>query len=481
MLTLSGHSEGAHCNLGPVMLCGLPDADEKDDVGTSLAGCTAAACKRKKSASAVPFRVVDLRAQVLNFFCCNSVATSGELYPSNVSLVLAAATGFASTLIGVNGLIRSRVNGALALSLLAETGLTAGELIVLLNSARALSTDCHPFVLFGDPLLRLPTRTALVRQAFKFNSEIVLQSGPALLTTSDDLPRVLAIRWGAGVDEESWPIRDGLLVVPVGSSQEHRVEVEDASARLEQGQAALSRAVHETRRAAAFERDLVGHARASLATDDVRAALLRVASARRVVERTAWWGLNESADSGDDGRWRESIDRASDQLLPARREWQEAVAGLIQRWNPTPLEFEHVLKRSSRVAPRHTVQTRCGLCSREVVARSYDSITGVPDYLSVVQCSCGYVQTASRSCPTSRLKSLRRDDRISIQVDAECPVTLLTAAAAGGDGSTGWQRVMTHADSIPVSPTTTHLGVVCVDHMNITVIRSPLSPVIALD
>jgi hypothetical protein len=152
---LRSHGEGGHAKLPGVVACGLLDETEFPD--DPHAGC-AREPRRCKRAKAVDSSVVfgdELAAAVVCFVCCNGFNVAGELYPTQVSMALAFAEGWAGAVIAP---IRPLIAPDDMVEAL-DRGLTGGErlgsIVARLNGMSAGIGQPDAFVLHGDPCLAL--------------------------------------------------------------------------------------------------------------------------------------------------------------------------------------------------------------------------------------------------------------------------------------------------------------------------------------
>ena len=100
LLVLVAHGEGAHANLGGVVVCGVVGDRERVAGRPITGGCIAGRrCKRARPGVVViPAR--SIRATEAVLVSCNSFLVAPELYPSNSSLLLALIDGHARTVVG---------------------------------------------------------------------------------------------------------------------------------------------------------------------------------------------------------------------------------------------------------------------------------------------------------------------------------------------------------------------------------------------
>jgi hypothetical protein len=391
VLTLSGHSEGAHCNLGPVMVCGLCGDVERARGRELTGGCTTSACKRKKSASAVPKRLISIRTRILNLFSCNSVVATPQLYPSNVSLILAALEGFATAVIGLNGNFRSRPSAPLASSLLLQSGARLGELVALLNEVDGLSSDCHPFVLFGDPTIRVPNQRPVVDARINPDSTAEPRGdGPWRIRYGrQPVPEVLHV--SAESSYEAWKLRDYVLLFPLEGCADRRVILGDKKRETSRTQAELVRIAARLFVAAAVERDLVEVAHDAFSSTAGRDTLLSLARARRRTERFVWQKLGELAEAHESGMAPAKPIDVSVEVTSVLATWSEAAVGSLLFWNPPISDLRALIARPFSSVGSVGKSTSCRWCGGAFRMTRLPSLDGMTAQLTRRECSCGHL------------------------------------------------------------------------------------------
>jgi hypothetical protein len=152
-LILCAHGEGAHAQLGAMVLCGLADSQEQLADGRSAEGCRydsgRLVCKRTPpGVPAASF--AELAAERVAFFSCNGFSVAGELYPSDLSVVLGLADGYASSLLTNDrpGLARPIDLEIAASTIHRDRGLAG---VWQTENFRAFRADgTRPWILFGD-------------------------------------------------------------------------------------------------------------------------------------------------------------------------------------------------------------------------------------------------------------------------------------------------------------------------------------------
>jgi hypothetical protein len=155
---LMAHGEGAHLHLGNGVLCGLLGTHELIDGIRVPEGCGVQDCKRARKAHLATIPANRLRCRILALLSCNSFSVAKELYPSDTSLVLAAADGWPAAVIANPTSMGFSPTQAIFLQRLLSRGALLGEAVATLNRTVRMSPDYPPYVLLGDPLCRvMPT------------------------------------------------------------------------------------------------------------------------------------------------------------------------------------------------------------------------------------------------------------------------------------------------------------------------------------
>lgn len=153
LLSLLSHSEGAHCLVDGVVLCGLHG--RREHRGTALeGGCSDEDCKRRKSGDFERCLVRELRCEALLLCCCSGLTLAGETYGSDSSIALAAIDGYPRAILAQLGSAVLGDNDVRLLHQLLLAGVSFGELCRVFNhrSRAAMPTCCS---LVGDPLASL--------------------------------------------------------------------------------------------------------------------------------------------------------------------------------------------------------------------------------------------------------------------------------------------------------------------------------------
>ena len=157
------HGDGAHGNLGNVVLCGL--CDEQEHLADGRPACCSRTrggdfvCKRNPDRARQPVRCGDLGAVTVCLLTCNGSSVAGQGYPSDCSFILSFVEGFpAAVLTSDRRLPFAPSDVELAAALLSARR-PLGEVARTLNDERAATSGVRPYVLFGDPTL-IPAQPA---------------------------------------------------------------------------------------------------------------------------------------------------------------------------------------------------------------------------------------------------------------------------------------------------------------------------------
>lgn len=168
-LTLSGHSDGAHLNLGDVYICGLVGDEERRRDGEHFMGCTRTYCKKARpDRPAVHWD--GTAAEVLALLGCNTMSLGGPVFPTTSSLVLSALLGGQfGNILAVHGSFPAFKGVERDFLDRVRSGARLGDVVNALNARADLTSYGSTIVLVGDPDYRLaepnglPTRQARPR------------------------------------------------------------------------------------------------------------------------------------------------------------------------------------------------------------------------------------------------------------------------------------------------------------------------------
>jgi hypothetical protein len=165
LVAFIGHGDGSHLNLGAAVLCGLSGAAEVADSVRSDCGCAwePPTCKKQATVPAVQ-QAGRLRAHTLALFSCTSMSLARQVYPSNVSIALAAYRAGVRAVIGSTRQVRfTAAFVAEAFELMGRLP-TLGAVVTELNARRRVPED-GALVLLGEPAERPPAAAALAAHA----------------------------------------------------------------------------------------------------------------------------------------------------------------------------------------------------------------------------------------------------------------------------------------------------------------------------
>lgn len=155
-----GHGDGSHVNLGGAVLCGLDGSAELLGDVPLTGGCrwAPASCKKQSMIPEV-FQLGRLRADTVLLLSCTSFSVGRQVYPSNLSLVLAASISGGRYVIGTTRQVKfGEETVAHVLDLMARLP-SMGDVVAELNGSRELAED-GAMVLLGNPAGRPPSEAA---------------------------------------------------------------------------------------------------------------------------------------------------------------------------------------------------------------------------------------------------------------------------------------------------------------------------------
>lgn len=226
-IVLRAHGEGTHAQLHSAVLCSTVDSPERLADGRPADGCREEGgvliCKRVHDDAVRVVRFSELRAAHVAFYSCNSFSVAAELYPSDLSAVVALSEGYAVSVLGNDraGSADHVVLDAAALRIAAQGG--QDELWRAENGRYARIDGARPWVRFGDvsephpaALGDYPTPFFSRPHGLPDGSRRVLCAGPA-----EEVEGVLVGQTSVGVltrSDASPKLRDGVHVKDVTST-----------------------------------------------------------------------------------------------------------------------------------------------------------------------------------------------------------------------------------------------------------------------
>ena len=149
---LIAHGDGSHLDLGEAILCGLTDDGETVGGSPIDGGCTRSSCKKQAGHAGQLLHADDLNANLLVILSCNSMSLASELYPSNLSVALAAANAKATPVIGTVSQLSFSSESAVDIVRDIRTAVNVGTSVAALNARwKGAGMPCA-YVLLGDPL-----------------------------------------------------------------------------------------------------------------------------------------------------------------------------------------------------------------------------------------------------------------------------------------------------------------------------------------
>jgi hypothetical protein len=153
VLALCAHGENGHCNLVSHVLCGLVGHTEITLDGRHVSGCSEIdgirSCKRQRGTAEV-LRADEIRAKRVLLFSCTNFSVAGDLYPSNVSLIVSALEGYSASVLSCDRALPLDVADARSLVELAASGAGMAALREVENDHHERRSGSHPYFLAGD-------------------------------------------------------------------------------------------------------------------------------------------------------------------------------------------------------------------------------------------------------------------------------------------------------------------------------------------
>jgi hypothetical protein len=376
MLLILAHGEGAHANLESIVLCGLPGELERNRSGKVVPGCEALrTCKRVNDASVKVRRVVELRSRFVAFLTCGGFSVAGEQYPSDGSLILAAAEGFPAAVLTTPRLIGFSRETPLLLHSLLQAGCSLGEVTSFMNELHALRGEGHGYVLHGDPAVSLGPRVqAIDDTSVGPRGEFVLTPRPVvrLGLAGRAVGRAVELEIG-GQPGDGLHMGTERAVILNPELRAGVARLVDRGEELDRYQDALRVLVRRAAFGAAVERAIEGHCAAALsARPRLREHLDSLANARRDVETWIWDGLRVAAVTRRRRTWDSSLEPRRRSLLRRIAAWDQKLARLLSELcvgNLIPL-LHHGHTADDEVAAQPC--PRCGSTTLRVTYRALD-------------------------------------------------------------------------------------------------------------
>lgn len=230
-IIIHAHGEGAHANLKSVVLCGMLSVSESSPGEALLNGCRQVRakrfCKRASKQRRYIFSFGDLKARNLHLLSCNGFTVAKDLYPSDVSAVLAAVEGYPASVLTTDRSLSLDPRLPELILLLIRQGLDLPAIRHTLNQITMFHSGTSPFILCGDP----------------FGSHIIPPENPSngiLVMPPRESARVIELNdWqtsqviglGRTPAEIALFRGDGLGVVRSDGTTRRRVKIEDFSER----------------------------------------------------------------------------------------------------------------------------------------------------------------------------------------------------------------------------------------------------------
>ena len=150
--SLVAHGDGSHLDLGEAVLCGLTDDAETVGDDPIEGGCTRSFCKKQLGHPGYLLHADDINTELLVILSCNSMSLASELYPSNLSLALSAASANAIPVIGT--ISQLPFSGEMAVDIVRDirAAVNVGASVATLNGRWKRAGIPCAYALLGDPL-----------------------------------------------------------------------------------------------------------------------------------------------------------------------------------------------------------------------------------------------------------------------------------------------------------------------------------------
>ena len=304
------------------MLCGLVGSTEITIDGRHVAGCSnidgIRTCKRRNGGAEV-LGAGEIRTRRLLLFSCTNFSVAGDLYPSNVSLIVSALEGYAAGVLSSDGPVPMTEVTVRSLVEMAASGTALAALREIENDCHQRYSDSRPF-LAGDANNGIPS--------------------PAVIRPDTDVPInepatvMLATMEGFGEDADSvisvsppsaLAVRGSRMIRVIGDNPRMPVRVSSADALLQ---------AHR-RWASDFTQRLAEARRITFAMNDfgLDAEIPALESALNAEHRFAQWVAWAAESSVRAGVWAPTLEQAPREAQRLAVDWDTAMAraaGLAQ-------------------------------------------------------------------------------------------------------------------------------------------------------
>jgi hypothetical protein len=423
-LAILAHGDGAHANLESAVLCGLPVDAERGPWGDDIDGCraddTGRRCKRVHNRATRIIGFGDIRTEALCLLSCNGFAVAGQLYPSNVSAVLAAAEGYPRQILTTD---RPFTMDSEAVRTVAVFGRATGSLAVsqlLENDVCQYRTGARPFVLCGVPDL-----SADLQRIARPDGSFRIDAGDLTATSLNSAStfEVLSV-----LSEEKRSLcRRGLrtitMVWPAG--RRPACDIVDYTPQWRSCFEALRALASRTRRAAQLERTVPRYYAPALASDtEFQTRLRDLARARSNTDNCAQAGLDIAEHVRRRGTWDAELEKLTQMASVQASLWDSGFATLLlSQLFKGPVES---LPLSGLTLIGRTQGAPCSRCGLLLTMSRYGSgMNGVPSQ-EYAECSiCGF--NAVRASDGPRLLCIT-PDRLSAGDAVHLDVTVENAS-----------------------------------------------------
>ena len=331
VLALLAHGENGHCDLNSHVLCGLAGSTEITLDGRHVAGCSnidgIRTCKRRNGRAEV-LGAGEIRTQRLLLFTCTNFSVAGDLYPSNVSLIVSALEGYAAAVLSCDGAV-PMAEAAIESSVeMAASGTGMAALREIENDYHQRYSGWRPFFLAGDANNGMPA-PAVIRP----DTDIPTNGAPAVILASlegfrNDADSVISVSPSSAV-----AVRGSRMIRVISDNPRVPVRVSSADALLQ---------AHR-RWAADFTNRLVEARRITFALNDfgLDDEIPALESALGAAHRFALTVARTAESSVRTGVWEPTLEQAPREARRLTVDWDKAMTRVAERSQMT--EFDQLL------------------------------------------------------------------------------------------------------------------------------------------
>lgn len=163
ILTIVAHGDGAHANLQHKVLCGLISSSELNFSGFKIPnGCNNNYCKRAQFTQNDFLACYEIRTKSLVFLSCNGFSVSGDLYPSNLSLVLSSSDGYTINILTTTTPESFSSEEVKIFRDLLNEGRSLSYIVNIFNIISKDNYEKKLYILFGDPLIESFEKSTMI-------------------------------------------------------------------------------------------------------------------------------------------------------------------------------------------------------------------------------------------------------------------------------------------------------------------------------